>query len=153
MRIIEKQITLLPEDPIEIRAVSDYVGSVRSPYNYHRVEVRMKESYFQDHYGEKIFPEGDGWCEEQYIGLFGRKRTRKVKIKYTNPWQYITYGLKEKYNYAGFDYYVTDKREEFEKIKSGLKTFADYELMCEEEKDNHIKHIENDRYRFGKEWY
>ena len=151
MKVIEKPITLLPEDPIEIRAV--YVGSISSPYNYHRVEVRMKESYFQEHYDEKIFPEGDGWCEEQYIGLFGKKRTRKVKIKYTNPWQYITYGLKEKYNYTGFDYYVTDKRDEFERIKPVLKTFADYKLMCEEDEDKHIKYIENDRYRFGKEWY
>lgn len=148
MRVVEEIIPILSDDPIELRAIScgDFL-------NYHRVEYRINQKYFEEHYENKVFPEGDGWQEEKYIGLFGIKRTRKVKVKYVNPWRYIDYKLRRGFQFDGFDFYTVDSHEKFNELKESIKTFNDWEKCCEADKDKKIQRIKQRQYLVGKEWY
>lgn len=151
MRIITKSIPVCADDPIELRGVNMCTHS--SVFKYHRIEYRLREEYFQEYYANKVFPEGDGWCEEEYTGLFGIKRTRKVKVVYTNPWRYIDFGLAEKYGYTGYDFLVMDKREDFDKLKSTISTFAEFEQVCKVDKAKKEKTLQLKARRIAEEWY
>jgi hypothetical protein len=114
----------------------------------------MNEKHFDEHYADRVFPEDeDAWFEERCKGIFGIHYKRRVKIIYTNPWTYIDYNIKKRFNYYLVDeYYTVNSREKFDELKAQIRTYGDYKELCGRDRDVKEREAIDFNYRHGDIW-